>query len=400
MVGDYGDWDPLRRRHPRLVLFGGERVQALDREGRRRQAAAAAQAPAGAANTAPAKTWADLPGNYRSSDFEDDIIPPQDPANCHEPHAMQGILPPWYPNGVYMVVRTMKSSPGFECRAYNLLPPEGKLKRIFQQGEIFGPVEMVVQDQSEHGSFVAVMVTGLDGHPEWVNVWSNRNRQGAYVGTDYAYPCNRNGTLYNMTPSRIARQVAAAAEAPAAPPKKAPPAPPKKAPPPPPKKAPPVCPPEKARPPKPPAPAPPSGPRTVPFAGARATADALPAFLRQPIDWTSQQFLRLFDDPTRALEEVFPNGRWYALQGYNAHEAEIKKAFKCLNKPSGPTHFVTNLCRHNPRYADRVDSAVLAKDLARERRLAVREELAAQLASAHREADPQRAKGDRGLKRP
>ena len=73
---------------------------------------AAAQAPAGAADPAPARTWADLPGNYRSTDFEDDIIPDQDPNNVHEPHEMEGVLPPWYPNGVYMVTGTVTSSAG------------------------------------------------------------------------------------------------------------------------------------------------------------------------------------------------------------------------------------------------------------------------------------------------
>ena len=225
-----------------------------------------------------------------------------------------------------------------------MLPPDGTQKETYKQGTVFGPVEMVVQDQSHYGSFVAVMITGYTGEKVWVNVWCNRNKKGILSGTDYAYPCNEKGVLYPMERARGAQRDAAAkadAARPAIP------------------KAQPFKPPQKAKPPTRP---------TVPIAEAKATAVALPSLPRMRVEWSNPDFRKLLEDPTRALEDVLPNGRWYTLQAYNACDPAIRNAFKCLTRPGGPTHFLSKVCRHDARYSDRVDAAILACDIVQETR--------------------------------
>ena len=91
-----------------------------------------------------------------------------------------------------MKVRTVQS-PGFHCRAFDAPPPAGRQYRVLRPGTVFGPTLEVSLTQVVHRGVARAFLTGrIQGPqgPEWVNLWSNRNAQGALAPTPYAYQTN------------------------------------------------------------------------------------------------------------------------------------------------------------------------------------------------------------------
>ena len=82
-------------------------------------------------------------------------------------------------------------SGNFKCKAYDR-PRRGKcVLRKFSPGEEFGPaLQYRYTEQRSTDSVWRVYVSARIALPAgmaWVHVWTNRNRQGTYCGTPYAF---------------------------------------------------------------------------------------------------------------------------------------------------------------------------------------------------------------------
>ena len=103
-----------------------------------------------------------------------------------------GVQAPKLVPGRRMKVRAVQA-PGFHCRAFDAPPPRGRRYRVLLPGTVFGPTLEVSLTQVVHRGVARAFLTGrIQGPqgPEWVNLWSNRNRQGTLTPTPYAYHTN------------------------------------------------------------------------------------------------------------------------------------------------------------------------------------------------------------------